>query len=541
MTIRRFEMKAPKAIVFQVFFVSLLLIFGSTTFVWAAADNFSNAITLTGTSGQVTDTNANASKEPGEPNHSGTGGASVWWKWTAPSNMSIIFNTYGSSFDTLLAVYTGSSVGSLTEIAKNDDDGSENDNSSVSFNAQAGTVYYIAVDGYEGNAGNITLNWKIPAPPPNDNLANAILISGTSGETTGTNLYATKEFNEPTPAGYVPAGKTVWWRWISPITGTFFFDINANSFYSFVTVYKANLGILTEIMSGEVGAKFQAQTGTEYYIAVDGDLTESDSGTGTGDIKLKWRVPVPPSNDNFSNALTITGESGQTTGTVSDATSEPNEPTSLIYGSTIYKALTTVWWRWTAPSSGMFRFDTTGSTFDTLLAVYTGASVNTLTTIVSNDDENYPTVLTSVVTFQAQAGMQYYIRIDRAEPLDGNFVLNWKISTSGGISGKVSISVAGYDKLSVSNAVVSLAGTTLTTQTDTNGNFTIQNVPAGTYTLKIESPDLATISKEISVSAGQNYEDNSLQMSVNKCDFNSDGRTGLEEVIYILQIVSGIR
>jgi len=69
----------------------------------------------------------------------------------------------------------------------------------------------------------------------------------------------------------------------------------------------------------------------------------------------------------------------------------------------------------------------------------------------------------------------------------------------------------------------------------------MQNVPAGTYTLKIESPDLATISKEISVSAGQNYEDNSLQMSVNKCDFNSDGRTGLEEVIYILQIVSGIR
>ena len=76
-------------------------------------DAFANAssITLSGNSAQVTGTNGFATKEGGEPNHAGNaGGASVWWKWTAPSDGSIIISTAGSNFDTTLGIYTGSSV-----------------------------------------------------------------------------------------------------------------------------------------------------------------------------------------------------------------------------------------------------------------------------------------------------------------------------------------------------------------------------------------------------------------------------------------------
>ena len=65
-------------------------------------------------------------------------------------------DTFGSSFDTVLAVYTGASLSTLLEIASNDDAGSLQ--SSVSFTATQGTTYFIAVDGFAGASGSVQLN-----------------------------------------------------------------------------------------------------------------------------------------------------------------------------------------------------------------------------------------------------------------------------------------------------------------------------------------------------------------------------------------------
>ena len=69
--------------------------------------------------------------------------------------------TAGSNYDTLLAVYTGTSVNALATIAKNDDVDPIAGilTSSVTFTATAGTVYKIAVDGWDIARGNIILNW----------------------------------------------------------------------------------------------------------------------------------------------------------------------------------------------------------------------------------------------------------------------------------------------------------------------------------------------------------------------------------------------
>src|SRR5437879_10634727 len=123
-------------------------------------DAFANAQPLSGSAGSVTGSNAGASKESGEPNHAGDpGGHSVWYRWTAPSSGSVTIDTLGSNFDTLLGVYTGNSVSSLTTIASNDDISSTIKQSRVSFTPMAGATYQIAVDGWNGDAGNITLNW----------------------------------------------------------------------------------------------------------------------------------------------------------------------------------------------------------------------------------------------------------------------------------------------------------------------------------------------------------------------------------------------
>jgi hypothetical protein len=71
-----------------------------------------------------------------------------------------VFDTFGSSFDTLLAIYSGNSVAALTTVASNNDLDNVTKQSRVSFTPVAGTTYYIAVDGFGGASGNFVLSWS---------------------------------------------------------------------------------------------------------------------------------------------------------------------------------------------------------------------------------------------------------------------------------------------------------------------------------------------------------------------------------------------
>ena len=130
-------------------------------------DLFTNATLISDPVVTITASNVGATKEPGEPNHAGNiGGASVWWTWTPPTNGTVTIDTLGSAFDTLLAVYRGASISSLTAVASSDDVGGGFNASRVSFSAVAGTNYLIAVDGFAGASGDILLNLNMsPALP----------------------------------------------------------------------------------------------------------------------------------------------------------------------------------------------------------------------------------------------------------------------------------------------------------------------------------------------------------------------------------------
>jgi YD repeat-containing protein len=124
-------------------------------------DDFADAAVISGSSSSVTGTNVGATKEPGEPNHAGqVGGKSAWYRWQPSQSGNVTISTAASNFDTLLGVYTGTSVNSLTTIASNDDD-SPSHTSRLTFDAVANTTYYIAVDGFDNTTGNIVLNWTV--------------------------------------------------------------------------------------------------------------------------------------------------------------------------------------------------------------------------------------------------------------------------------------------------------------------------------------------------------------------------------------------
>jgi hypothetical protein len=135
-------------------------------------DNFADALTLVGCSGTAFGTNTGATKEPGEPNSadSATSTRSVWYKWQAPSSGTVTFDTKDSTFDTVLQVFTGTSIGTLSSIAHNDD-APEDPNtpehdvySVVTPNVTQGVTYWIYVNGFDnggngGDAGSIKLHW----------------------------------------------------------------------------------------------------------------------------------------------------------------------------------------------------------------------------------------------------------------------------------------------------------------------------------------------------------------------------------------------
>lgn len=160
--------------------------------------------------------------EVGEPSHAGSAPAkSVWWVWTAPSTGTCTLSTSGSAFDTLLAVYQGTSVGALSAVASNDNSASGVTTSSVSFPVTVGAVYRIAVDGKSGASGSITLRGSVTVPgPTNDTFANAVSLSGTSFTVSGSNVGATSQVREPVHAGQ-RGRKSVWWSWKAPSSGTF--------------------------------------------------------------------------------------------------------------------------------------------------------------------------------------------------------------------------------------------------------------------------------------------------------------------------------
>jgi uncharacterized repeat protein (TIGR01451 family)/uncharacterized delta-60 repeat protein len=144
-----------------IFAVVASIFIASEALAQPANDNFANAQVAVGASGSINGSNIGATKETGEPPTiaGNAGGASVWYTWTAPANMTVSFATVGSDFDTIMGVYTGNSITALTVVGENDDANGATVTSAVTFNAAGGTKYFIAVDGFDGATGNIILSW----------------------------------------------------------------------------------------------------------------------------------------------------------------------------------------------------------------------------------------------------------------------------------------------------------------------------------------------------------------------------------------------
>ncbi len=263
-------------------------------------DEFGDALVITGESGVVRGANVDATIDfDFEPFHGGDfGGASIWYRWTAPRTGTVIFNTTGSFgfdndvLDTLLGIYSGSSIATLDEEAGNDNNGSRLD-SSASFFATAGVTYHIAIDGWSNDGedapseGYTVLNWGYT--PPNDTIAQAHGISGASGIAVSSSVGGSVEAGEPRHADTLNA--SVWFRWTAPESGQFAFDTHGSAIDTVIAAYplgavSAGARIAENDDCGSLQSRivFSVTGGAGILIAVDG------FGRATGHIVLNWRA-----------------------------------------------------------------------------------------------------------------------------------------------------------------------------------------------------------------------------------------------------------
>ncbi len=393
-------------------------------------DRFATAATIGFSQGSAIPLlSVSATKEPGEPNHAGNpGGRSVWYRWKAPAAGTAAFDTAGSGFNTLLGVYTGTAVNALTTIASNDDIGGGNTTSRVSLPVVAGTMYKIAVDGFGGASGDVVLAINYVAAATNDPFAAAETIGGSEGWSVPVaTSTATKEPGEPNHAGN-PGGKSVWYRWQAPATGNVTMVTGRSTFDTVLAVYTgAAVNALVPVASNDNDpgggltstVTFAVTSGSIYQIAVDG------SAGASGTAYLGWSVDTPapaPPNDDFANPQLVPGARGRITPvTNAGASGQVDEPAHA--GTNGGRSL---WYRWTPPASGMATIDTAGSSFDTLLGVYTGGLVKSLSTVASNDDSGGGD-LTSRLWFAASAGTTYIIAVDGYGGAAGTVMLRWAV------------------------------------------------------------------------------------------------------------------
>ncbi len=153
-------------------------------------------------------------------------------------------------------------------------------------------------------------------------------------------------------------------------------------------------------------------------------------GTATPDIGADELTPCPAPNNNFANAQILNGNAATVTGTNTTATEEPGEDnyTTEDNSSTHPSVTHSVWYRWTSPGSGPARVDLcTANNYDTMLAVFTGSVLGSLTLVGANNNSGDcpPTSFASKVSFTAIQGTTYQFLVDGCCGLPhGNFTLN---------------------------------------------------------------------------------------------------------------------
>ncbi|MCC6233895.1 MAG: immunoglobulin domain-containing protein, partial [Verrucomicrobiales bacterium] len=393
-------------------------------------DQFAERETITGESGAISGDTSTATVEAGEPRHAGRrGGRSVWVSWVAPTDGVMTLSTTGSGFDTVLAVYhfnpgEGPGLDRLRSDAANDNY-REATTSYLQFGALAGVRYEIAVDGFSGAAGLARLEWgfeSVDTPPPVD-----VALPADRALRTGDTLTLSVNVDDDDDDLKV--------HWFfndveladSETTTLVIPDVQAVH----AGMYRVRFSIgrvryFSEPIEIQVNSEgvVTALARNRLEDALNSPLVGVGAGgggaraTAAGLHSLRRQAPIGVTRGYNGSQLfhTIYG------------TRDAAEPVHCgVAGGSSY------WFAYVPPEAGRLSFNTDGSSYDTVLAVYTFEpplnGYDGLIPVVCDDNGGAPPT-SSRVAFEAAGGRTYLVVVDGVGGARGLAQLNYLLETN---------------------------------------------------------------------------------------------------------------
>lgn len=271
-----------------------------------------------------------------------TGGAepALWWQWTSPASGPYQLNVDAG----ILRIFAETSPAEWSLVA-------ESSTGNLVWSAALGVNHRIAVVGTPGGWSDVCLSLTAATPITNDAFADATVILGKSAMINSHNVDATAEPGEPAHGG-TPAERSVWFAWTAQDAGEM--TVRLVSKHSRIAIYTGGSPVSLTLIAADIrDARFHAQPGLTYHIAIDGTRSES--------FDLTVRPFLPPPNNLPSNRIILPPDNPTFSGDLADASTQPGEPAGVT---------ASLWWQWTPPgnafSNTLYRVEVPAGTEVTL-------------------------------------------------------------------------------------------------------------------------------------------------------------------------------
>lgn len=434
-----------------------------------ANDNFANASIATtlpfaksgiDTTNATVQTGENTSLSP----CTGTGfiGKTVWYRYTPTTNQTVTVDTNGSTagYDTVLTAFRGVALDSLTEVAC-DDDGIASGGASriTALPLTGGQTYYFQVGGFYNTGGvpeSGSVSFSIVATgAANDAFASATAISPLPFKSTAIDTtLATTEANEdldPTCSDFV--GRTLWYKLTPAATITITADTVESSagFDTVLVLYQgATINGLTEVACDDDSgvapqsggsSRITAATltgGQTYYLQVGGWRQTLGDDPEAGTLVLNVKL-AGLANDGFASVAASSLPVNANGIDTSTATTEQGEDVDPSCTELIGK---TVWYKLTPASNITITADTGGSSFDTVLVLFQGATLGGLTEIACDDDGIGSGGASRIPAASLTGGQTYYLQVG-----------GWQGATGSAKFGTLNVHIANIDSFAGASVI----------------------------------------------------------------------------------------
>jgi hypothetical protein len=239
------------------------------------------------------------------------------------------------------------------------------------------------------------------AQPPNDDFANATVITDLPFSTTEDTTQATADPTDPIEC--VNNG-SVWFA-LTPTSNLWIeADTFGSDYNTVLSAWTGTQGALSLVACNDDAPfdgpqskiTFQATGGTTYYFMVA--LCCGSGGNGGGNLRFSVNQLFPPANDDFEDATPIPSLPFSDTADLTAATIQPSESSlGCTFQNTAWYSFTLATTEFVAASSQQYGVG---------LGAYTGTSLTNLTQVGCSQ---FP--FSQPVVFRAQANATYYFQV----------------------------------------------------------------------------------------------------------------------------------